>query len=91
MLKLLFLTSVSMLQCHQEKSDHELMKLFEIVFACKKCKKVFRKDVRDFEESDEYCPHCDNHFVIPQKTRATEGQLMIQIEGDSSMMRGSLN
>lgn len=21
-----------------------------------------------FEESDEYCPHCDNHFVLEAKT-----------------------
>jgi len=31
---------------------------------CKKCKRAFRKDVKDFEESDEYCPHCDNHYII---------------------------
>jgi NAD-dependent SIR2 family protein deacetylase len=33
---------------------------------CKKCKKAFRKDVSDMEspdEADEYCPHCDNHFL----------------------------
>jgi len=24
--------------------------------ACKKCKKVFRKDVSEFDESDEHCP-----------------------------------
>ena len=35
-----------------------------MVFACKKCKKCFRKDVKEFEEADEYCPHCDNHFVL---------------------------
>lgn len=27
-----------------------------MIFACKKCKKVFRKDVNDFDEADEYCP-----------------------------------
>ncbi|KAL3964603.1 hypothetical protein ACCO45_001607 [Purpureocillium lilacinum] len=26
------------------------------------------KDAQQFEESDEYCPHCDNHFVIEAKT-----------------------
>lgn len=50
--------------CHAENSNHELDKQFEIVFGCKKCKKVFRKDLRDWEEQDEYCPHCDNHFNI---------------------------
>ncbi len=32
--------------CHNDSEDHELQKTFEMVFACKKCKKVFRKDVR---------------------------------------------
>ena len=40
----------------------------EMVFACKKCKKCFRKDMSQFEEPDEYCPHCDNHFVIEAVT-----------------------
>jgi hypothetical protein len=30
---------------------------------CKKCRKAFRKDMTKYEESDEYCPHCDNHYV----------------------------
>lgn len=32
---------------------------------CKKCKKAFRKDMSTYEESDEYCPHCDNGYVNP--------------------------
>lgn len=52
-------------QCHAEAADHELLKTMEIVMACKKCSKVFRKDSsRQLDESDEYCPHCDNHYVI---------------------------
>ena len=39
-----------------------------MTFACKKCKKCFRKDAQEFEDCDEYCPHCDNHFVIEAKT-----------------------
>jgi len=35
---------------------------------CKKCKKAFRKDMSKYEESDEYCPHCDNHYVLDAKT-----------------------
>jgi uncharacterized CHY-type Zn-finger protein len=31
-------------ECHAEASDHPLLKTTELVFACKKCKKVFRKD-----------------------------------------------
>ncbi len=52
------------MECHQEQEDHALLQKFEMIFACKKCKKCFRKDAREFEESDEYCPHCDNHFII---------------------------
>lgn len=36
-----------------------------MVFACKKCKKCFRRNIGEFEdESAEYCPHCDNHFLL---------------------------
>ncbi|SCZ96116.1 BZ3500_MvSof-1268-A1-R1_Chr8-1g10016 [Microbotryum saponariae] len=55
-------------ECHAEKEDHDLTKTTEMAFLCKKCKKAFRKDMTKFEESDEYCPHCDNHFVIDAKT-----------------------
>ena len=50
-------------ECHAEKQSHNLAKTTEMTFICKKCKKAFRKDTTEFEESDEYCPHCDNHFV----------------------------
>ncbi|KAE9968680.1 hypothetical protein EG328_007321 [Venturia inaequalis] len=55
-------------ECHQESEDHELLKRDEMIFACKKCKKCFRKDANEFEDADEYCPHCDNHFVIDAVT-----------------------
>ena len=69
-------------ECHYDfwKDDHELMKTLEFVFACKKCKKVFRKAVEEFEEADEYCPYCDNHFIIEAKTPETEGHLQITFE-----------
>ena len=67
-------------ECHEETQDHELMKSMEFVFACKKCKKVFRKDVGEFEEADENCPRCDNHFIIEAKTTSTEGKLVFEIE-----------
>lgn len=50
-------------ECHAEKEDHLLRKTNEMTFMCKKCKKAFRKDMSEYEESDEYCPHCDNHYV----------------------------
>ena len=69
-------------ECHKEfwGDDHELMPTMEMVFLCKKCKKAFRKDVSEFEEADEYCPHCDNHFIIEAKTPETEGKLVIEVD-----------
>ncbi|EPT00436.1 hypothetical protein FOMPIDRAFT_150646 [Fomitopsis schrenkii] len=55
-------------ECHAETQDHRLRKNNEMIFMCKKCKKAFRKDMTNYEESDEYCPHCDNHYVIEAKT-----------------------
>ncbi|KAI9228638.1 MAG: hypothetical protein DHS80DRAFT_27199 [Piptocephalis tieghemiana] len=55
-------------ECHEDVADHPLRKVTEMVFACKKCKKVFRKDMAEFDETDEYCPHCDNHYIIPAET-----------------------
>ncbi|KAJ2632852.1 hypothetical protein GGF44_003761 [Coemansia sp. RSA 1694] len=55
-------------QCHAENSTHELRKTDEIIFLCKKCKKAFRKDINECEEADEYCPHCDNQYVVEAKT-----------------------
>ena len=55
-------------ECHAETEDHPLLKATEMTFICKKCKKAFRKNVEEFEESDEYCPNCDNHFVLEAKT-----------------------
>ncbi|MCJ1258038.1 hypothetical protein MMC24_005867 [Lignoscripta atroalba] len=51
-----------------------------ITFACKKCKKCFRKDALEFEESDEYCPHCDNHFVLEAMTPKPA----LQVEGEDT-------
>ncbi|EOR00477.1 hypothetical protein E3P92_03486 [Wallemia ichthyophaga] len=65
-------------ECHEEKEDHPLAKSIELSFMCKKCKRAFRKDMTVFEESDEYCPHCDNHFVIDAKT--PEAALMVEGE-----------
>lgn len=57
-----------------------------MTFACKKCKKVFRKDAQEFDESDEYCPHCDNHFVIEAKIP----KAALTIEGDDVRMNNRL-
>ena len=45
---------------------------------------------RDFDESDEYCPNCDNHFVIdaetPKSRALNEGkaQVLVGVEGDTA-------
>ncbi|KAI1431225.1 zinc finger protein [Xylaria sp. CBS 124048] len=64
--------------CHHEQETHQLQQTLEMTFACKKCKKCFRKDAQEFEEADEYCPHCDNHFVleavVPKPALRVEGE-----------------
>ena len=69
-------------ECHEEQQDHELEKTMELVLLCKKCKKAFRKEVGEFEEADEYCPHCDNHFMIEAKTPETEGKLVMSFKAE---------
>ncbi|WFD43702.1 hypothetical protein MPSI1_002366 [Malassezia psittaci] len=39
-----------------------------------------------YESEDEYCPHCDNHYVIEAKTP----QLMLQVEGEDGRMDPSM-
>jgi uncharacterized CHY-type Zn-finger protein len=52
-------------ECHAEAQAHPLARTTDMTFVCKKCKKAFRKDMSVYEESDEFCPHCDNHYVRP--------------------------
>ncbi|KAJ2509387.1 hypothetical protein GGI11_005903, partial [Coemansia sp. RSA 2049] len=52
----------------------------EMVFMCKKCKKAFRKNADEYEDADEYCPHCDNHYVIEAKTPMAA----LGVEGDDA-------
>ncbi|KAH8110390.1 CHY zinc finger-domain-containing protein, partial [Phellopilus nigrolimitatus] len=65
-------------ECHAEKQDHTLEKTNVMAFICKKCRRAFRKDMTVYEESDEYCPHCDNHYVIEAKTP----QPVLTVEAD---------
>ena len=67
-------------ECHAEQADHDITKEPEMVFACKKCKKVFRKDMEVYEESDEYCPGCDNHYVLEAVTPQDKGRLVVEFE-----------
>ncbi|CEQ40877.1 SPOSA6832_02547, partial [Sporobolomyces salmonicolor] len=58
-------------ECHDEQQTtepHVLVRTTEMAFLCKKCKKAFRKDMSTWDEADEYCPHCDNHFVRVRST-----------------------
>lgn len=45
-----------------------------MAFICKKCRKAFRKDLTQYEDSDEYCPHCDNHYVSAYTPLSTFNQ-----------------
>lgn len=65
-------------ECHQEATDHPILKTNEMVFGCKKCRKVFRKDVTQWEEADEYCPGCDNHFYLEAQTKEQEVVIDLQ-------------
>jgi hypothetical protein len=69
-------------ECHRlaAGNDHELLKTFEMVFACKKCKKVFRKDACDFDEADQFCPHCDNLYILPAETGEKESPMIVPRE-----------
>jgi len=66
-------------QCHSESEDHGLAKRDEMTFACKKCQKCFRRSVAEFyhgdDDSAEYCPFCDNHFVLPAVTETRNGRV----------------
>ncbi|KAI0311924.1 hypothetical protein OF83DRAFT_1166165 [Amylostereum chailletii] len=73
-------------ECHAETQDHALTKTLEMIFMCKKCKKAFRKDMTTYEESDEYCPHCDNHYVLDAKTP----QAVIGVEGEDARIDARL-
>nr|ODN92446.1 zinc finger protein [Cryptococcus depauperatus CBS 7841] len=73
-------------QCHAESQDHPLRKALEMAFLCKKCKKAFRKDMAEYEEADEYCPHCDNQYVIEAK----EPQAMVGVEGEDARIDNRL-
>ncbi|KAF9112413.1 DNA-directed DNA polymerase epsilon, subunit B [Mortierella sp. AM989] len=69
-------------ECHAEATDHSLKKTTEMVFGCKKCKKVFRKDMDHFEEEDEYCPHCDNKYIVEAKIP----KMALGVEGNDARM-----
>jgi|TARA_B110000208_G_scaffold77141_1_gene98837 uncharacterized CHY-type Zn-finger protein len=49
---------------HNEMQGHPFQRSLVLSLFCKKCKAFFRKDLTAFTEDDEFCPHCDNQFVI---------------------------
>ena len=64
-------------QCHVEKYPEEVFDPMQhgtniINYSCKKCKHFFQKDMSSFEEADEYCPYCDNHFVLDAELPAAD-------------------
>lgn len=52
-------------QCHVEAETHPLKRTLEVTLVCKKCRKAFRKNIADWDtDTDSFCPHCDNEFVL---------------------------
>jgi uncharacterized CHY-type Zn-finger protein len=77
-------------ECHNEACDHAIKKSYEMVFACKKCKKCFRKDTREWDaDSDSFCPHCDNCFVLEAVTdkKQQKGKLVLELEQSHGVKR----
>lgn len=73
-------------QCHVEVSDHPLARTTELAFVCKKCRRAFRKDLERFEEgSDEFCPHCDNCYVIDAKTNSSAARNSSEADNDAEL------
>lgn len=58
----------------------EQTRFFQLKLYPFQCKKAFRKDMTEYEEADEYCPHCDNQYVIEAK----EPQAMVGVEGEDA-------
>ena len=36
--------------------------------------------MEEYEEADEYCPNCDNHYVIEAATPESKGRLVVEFE-----------
>jgi hypothetical protein len=36
--------------------------------------------MEEWEEADEYCPGCDNHFFIEAETPETKGRFVLEVE-----------
>ncbi|KAJ5251271.1 hypothetical protein N7489_001681 [Penicillium chrysogenum] len=60
-------------ECHQESESHMLPK---------ERRDEAKWQRANFAFSDEYCPHCDNHFVID----AIEPEARLHVEGEDARM-----
>ena len=36
--------------------------------------------MEEYEESDEYCPNCDNHYYLEAETPESKGRLVVEFE-----------
>ena len=91
------------------------------MFACKKCKNVFRKDLayvaartphtplnrgtliiascshyvnthrrtRNFDDADEYCPHCDNKYIIEAEEPKDTTKVMVMMEMEDARTKNT--
>jgi uncharacterized CHY-type Zn-finger protein len=55
-------------ECHDIFMDHQMTHASTISFACLSCGMGFRKDLQLFGDKDEFCPHCENQYIIPAVT-----------------------
>ena len=58
-------------ECYEEVTGARLdlaMITSPMTLVCKKCRQLFQKDLRIFDENDANCPHCGNPYVIPAMT-----------------------
>lgn len=67
-------------ECHTKTEAHETEQNVEIVMECIECKVVFRRGATLFDEYDEYCPSCENDYIMATNTDACPGSLMMEFE-----------
>ncbi|CAL6003368.1 CHY_zinc finger domain-containing protein [Hexamita inflata] len=68
-------------ECHAEEQDHDIQKDQDLILICKKCKKVFKVNIRDFDpEADGFCPRCDNHWFVEAENPNDRKQMTVEVE-----------
>ncbi|EPY53563.1 hypothetical protein SPOG_04623 [Schizosaccharomyces cryophilus OY26] len=78
---------VDCIECHDEVADHPLLRTAEMTLICKKCRKAFRVYFgEEMDDSDEFCPNCDNHYVVNAITEPPKPAKPLPAELDARMI-----